>query len=431
MSATEIRNLLNLLESITLMELTDKVKNQQFDRLQSENPNFDPDEIKKYIDAWDAFVQGFPNDKKDITVLSLEEIVRLIRDASFKRNLKGRDTPFHKKPEINRDMDAIYNKNGLEILKGDMKEKCIKYGENSSWCISRNDAKNMYYEYRTGLEEPVFYFVFDTDRPETDPLHRFVIHADRDGNYALTDFDNKLDKEMSWNEIEQIQPKLRGLQKLFVHIPLSDKERTDYEKYSTKVDTDTYISFSLEEKYKYIKFGNELNPEQQDATPKDFISIYAIQNPSAITKETWNRLKSGDKRKIIYNVISLDENNYISPYYFSRNVLEEPWHMTGLSKEIIVQAEAKITLGVNASKYAHFILEKTSDPSQVPDIILIGVVNTGVDASYHYAKHIIEVTGNDSKVPDIIVKKINRNHFYQEKYDELIYGNSEDDDYYY
>ena len=414
MSSSDIRHLLNLLESITLMELTDKVKNQQFDRLTKENPNFNPDEIKKYIDSWDAFAQGFPSDKKDITTLSLEEIVKLIRDTSFKSSLKGRDTPFHKKPEINRDMDVVYNKNGLEILKGDMKEKCIMYGKNSKWCISRNDAQNMFYTYRMRLDEPAFYFVFDTDRPETDPLHRFVIHINKNGNYKLTDFDNIGDKDVSWNEIEQMQPKLRGLQKLFVSVPLSSEERTDYEKYKDSVDLRTYQNYSLEEKYKYIKFGHELDSDQQDATPAELISIYAKGMPTRITNKTWNRLKSGDKRKIISDV--LDEKNDINPVAFSRDVLEKPWYMSGFPDEVVDQAHKKTTKSPYMSyKYAEYIINKTGDISQVPDIIVNGIA-TDSYYSYHYAGYIINKLGDISDVPDIILKGIATDSSYSYNY---------------
>ena len=405
MSTIEIRNILNLLESITLMELTDKIKQQEFDRLQSENPNQDPNEIKKYINAWDAFSQAFPPDKKNITKLPFTEIVKLIRDASFKSSLKGRDTPFHKQPKINRDMDLIYNKNKLEILKGDMKEKCIQYGKNSKWCISRNDSQNMFYTYRMRLDEPTFYFVFDTDRPETDPMHRFVIHIDRNGNYKLTDFDNFGDKELTWDQIEQMQPKLRGLQKLFVSNPLTSEEKRDYEKYKIKANLEIYQNYSLEEKYKYIKFGHELTPEQQDATPKELIGIYAKGLPTKITNKTLKRLNSSDLKKVISDII--DENvSQTSPSEFARNVLQKPWHLSGLPEKIIDQAHKKIA---DPFYYARYIINTTKDTTQVPDIIIRNIAKDDTYSLY-YAREILYKTNNDtSQIPDIIIRSIATN----------------------
>lgn len=404
MSSSEIRKILNLLENITLMELTDKVKQQQFDRLQSENPNQNPEEIKKYINAWDSFSHAFPPDKKDITKLSFQEISKLIRDASFKSSLKGKETPFHKKPEINRDMDLLYNKNGLEILKGDMKEKCIQYGKNSKWCISRNDAENMFYSYRMRFDEPMFYFVFDIDKPETDPLHRFVIHIDKNGNYKLTNFNNSGDKEMSWNEIEQIQPKLRGLQKLFVHQPLSPEEKTDYKKYENTVDLKTYQNYSLEEKYKYIKFGHELDSDQQDATPTELIGVYAKGLPTKITNKTLNRLNSSDLKKVISDIV--DENNNISPIDFYRDVLQTPWHLSGLPENIIDQAHKKITaMPELSSDYANKIMNVTGDATQIPDVI-VKEIAIDPELSLKYANDIVFETKDTSEVPDVIVKAI-------------------------
>ena len=59
--------------------------------------------------------------------------------------------------------DIVYDSNNLLILNGDTKEKCICYGRGYTWCISRQDASNMFNTYRYRYDEINFYFIFDKD----------------------------------------------------------------------------------------------------------------------------------------------------------------------------------------------------------------------------------------------------------------------------
>ena len=428
MSATDIRNLLNLFESIVLNELTDKVKQQQFERLKNETENSGtnvPDEkIRMYIDLWDEYSQGFPSQFKDITKLSLDQIIRLTRDADFKKYIRGKQSRFFTDQDPNPDLDTLYNKNNLTIMKGDLREKCITYGQGYSWCISRKDAQNMFYSYRMRMNEPMFYFVFDKDRPKTDIWHAVVIYINNQGIFNVATANNPGDVEMTWDQITQKQPKLNGLQNLFKHKPLSSDERSDYDKYKNSVTYETYNNFSLEEKYKYFNFGNVLTDRQQDLTPDDLIGVYAKLMPTEITNKTWNRLKNGDKRKIISDV--LNENNNIDAGKFAINVLTNPWHMTGLPQEVIDKAHAKIASNAyNSYEYAKLILRNNNyNPELIPQEIIQGIASNAYH-SYGYAELIlINNNYNQKLIPQEIIQGIASNAYNSYEYAELILINN-------
>lgn len=243
-----------IVESLKLNELTDRTKQRMRDKFKQENSNLTDAQINYYLDRWDRYANAFEPQYKDITRLSFAQVERLIDDAETASNLKGQG----ERKTFDPNDDMIYNRNNLKIIKGDLREKCIQYGQGYTWCISRADASNMFFTYRMRLDEPMFYFVFDLDKPRDDEWHAVVIYIDNQGTYRVATATNPGDKQMTWDEIVRYQPKLQGLQKLFVHQPLTSQERSDYEKYGRLASLEQYNQFSLKEKYKYIQFGHDL-----------------------------------------------------------------------------------------------------------------------------------------------------------------------------
>lgn len=301
-------------ENYLLKELTDKVKQDVIQKFTQQNPDVEKETIEQFVNLWDRYAASFKPEYRDITRLNWPVVQRLIADADTRAHLKGKNSALHSETEPNAELDTLYNQNNLVIMKGDMREKCIKYGEGYTWCISRRDSQNMFYSYRMRLSEPSFYFVFDKDKPKTDVWHVVVIYINNIGQYhvASADKDNPGEVEMTWDQIEQKQPKLRGLQKLFVVTPLTKKELADYKKYGNWVNLATYRDFSLYDKYKYIMFGHAMDHQEQQATPNELIGTYAKINSLHITKETWDRLKPSDKRMVAKNQIkAYDKRQYI------------------------------------------------------------------------------------------------------------------------
>ena len=143
------------------------------------------------------------------------------------------------------DADKIYDKDGIEIYKGDDVHKCISYNPVEStgrkkygWCVTQPGNTNYDY-YRFGSSRPTFYFVFDRSKdssPEHSPFkdqwHAFVIQANADGeSYVVTGADNRGDRLVkSWDDISSlVSPdtwaKIKNLKQYFTPISLSAVER--------------------------------------------------------------------------------------------------------------------------------------------------------------------------------------------------------------
>ena len=351
---------------IILFELNDKVKENLRFKFKRENENLTDVQIDYYLDRWDRYANNFEPQYRDITRLTFSQVEALIDDSETKTQLKGTAKP---KKVFDQNDDLIYNKNNLVILKGDLREKCIQYGSGYSWCISRNDASNMFYSYRMRKNEPMFYFVFDKDRSETDIWHAVVIYVDSNNIFHVATSNNPGDIEVTWDQIVSKQPKLVGLEELFVHQPLTQEEKSDYQKYKKEVSLDVYNNYSLKEKYKYIQFGHRLSYDQQDATPNELIGVYAKQMPIYISSNSWNRLKPSDKRKVeegrltsvsqnwrlLYDIDNPSEAVQLAAVQQDGNAIE---HINNPSEAVQLAA-------VQQDGYAiHYIIDKGITPSE-------------------------------------------------------------------
>jgi hypothetical protein len=166
--------------------------------------------------------------------------------------------------DIKVDGKPLGQKNGLEIYYAKDKHACIAYKGNKpySWCVARSDAGNMYNTYRYKHHEPTFYFVKDVEATKKEfehpfegefknPWHFFVIQRTADG-YIVTSANNDGDKEMTWDEIVKVQPKLKGMEEYFKHVPLTPQERERYEKFINGMDDAQFAKLSYEDKEAYL-----------------------------------------------------------------------------------------------------------------------------------------------------------------------------------
>jgi len=284
-------------ESINLQEaISDSSKKKALEKFKKEKPELGDQQIKYYIDKFSDKQSSNVFQKKDIFQYKFDELEKLI-DANFPSDVSKKTDD--DEVDFKGSEDVIYNQNGLLILLGDLKEKCIRYGKGYSWCISRTDSSNMFFSYRMRLNEPVFYFVFDEDKPKEDIYHAIVIYINNQGDYYVATSNNPGDKEMSWSEIEKIQPKLKGLQKLFKHIPLTAEEREDYKRFKNRISYEEYDKLNYTDKEKYIGFSHDLSEDQVRVTPKELLSKYATTTPGKnIPKEIEKSLSPSDQKKL-------------------------------------------------------------------------------------------------------------------------------------
>ena len=287
-------------ESLELNEaISDSAKQKALKKFKLENPELEDDAIMYYINMFSKKQESDKIKQKDITKYKFSELEELIDDKfPSDTSVKTADDDV----DFKGSEDAIYNENGLLILLGDLKQKCIRYGKGYSWCISRTDTSNIFFSYRMRLNEPVFYFVFDEDKPKEDIYHAMVIYINKGGDYYVATSKNTGDEQMSWSQIEEKQPKLKGLQKLFKHIPLTEEERKDYQRFKNKISDEEYDKLNYTDKEKYIGFSHDLTEKQIRITPKELVSKYAVTTVGKnIPKEIEKSLPSSDQKKLKSN----------------------------------------------------------------------------------------------------------------------------------
>ena len=239
-----------------------KIKDLLIDKFLKERSGLTVNQIEYYLTEFDKNKQNPKIIQKDIMRYSFEELEKVIDSLPKKINKSNKGIS-------NIDpLDIVYDENNLLILKGDIKDKCIRYGYGYSWCISRSDASNMFNSYRYRLNEPNFYFIFDKDLSKDNPNHALVLLIDKKGKYSLANVNNSGDfagsKEFNWNKIINIQPKLKELKNLFKPLPLTPTERETYNKISININVNDLLDYfkSYEMVESYISFGHPLYDNQ-------------------------------------------------------------------------------------------------------------------------------------------------------------------------
>lgn len=199
---------------------------------------------------------------------------------------------------VSTDADKIYDKNGIEIYKGDDVNKCISYNPVSpetkrkkyGWCVTQT-GNTMYDSYRFRDSSPTFYFVFDRAKdsspehaPFKDEWHAFVIQVSSDGKeYIVTGANNRGDintRDKGWEGIKDIVPadtwaKIKGLKDYFKPISLSSVERSRKFASGKNLSLDEFKELSQDEKIQYVQgkaSQNKLAPDILKILPQYKIS---------------------------------------------------------------------------------------------------------------------------------------------------------------
>jgi hypothetical protein len=183
------------------------------------------------------------------------------------------------------DNDKIYDKNGIEIYKGDDVHKCISYNpvvdkrKKYGWCVTQVGNTNYDY-YRFGDKSPTFYFVFDRNKPSTpqyapfeDQWHAFVIQVTADSKeYIVTGANNRGDistEDKGWEGVKNIVPsdtwnEIKNLKDYFKPISLSAIERGRKFTSGKNLTLDEFKELTQDEKILYIQgkaSKNQVSPE--------------------------------------------------------------------------------------------------------------------------------------------------------------------------
>lgn len=194
------------------------------------------------------------------------------------------------------DADKVYDKDGIEIYKGDDVHKCISYNpvistgrKKYGWCVTQIGNKN-YDFYRFKEASPTFYIVFDRSKdsspehaPFKDEWHAFVIQVNKDGeSYVVTGANNRGDiPAESWDAISKIVSadtwaKIKNLKQYFKPIALSAAERARKMAAGKILSLDEFKELSQDDKIMYIQGKaqkNEITPDILQILPQYKIDL--------------------------------------------------------------------------------------------------------------------------------------------------------------
>lgn len=199
------------------------------------------------------------------------------------------------------DADKVYDKDGIEIYKGDAQHKCIAYNPSEGgrkkygWCIAQ-PSNTMYDRYRfmEGTNR-MFYFVFDRSLPDTDPYHAFVIHVG-EGNkkYWITDAKNSGDKEFHpWEKLkttaQPVWPKIGDLEHIFKYVDPSKAEISGAAMRGKRLSANDFRELDYEDKQNYVQANaGSLSPEILQILDKELKNLainYGQKFPYADLKD--------------------------------------------------------------------------------------------------------------------------------------------------
>ena len=195
----------------------------------TENPELTPEIVLPRLEAYANSYQKIPFNTKPLMLMTFDE---------FEHVVDALPVDEENETKVGIDLDdiqTVYEDDELLVFLPTIKNECIrirkKYAPNSSWCTSWDRAGNYYYNYRL-RQNLTLYYVIDLTQPanyRTNPNHAGVVLVDRYGDKRLADATNSGrwsgGQVVSWNEITEKFPLLKGKEDLFKPLPISDEDR--------------------------------------------------------------------------------------------------------------------------------------------------------------------------------------------------------------
>lgn len=218
------------------------------------------------------------------------------------------------------DADKIYDKDGIEIYKGDAQHKCVSYNptvngkKKYGWCITQPGNSNYdYYRFQQGTNR-MFYFVFDRSRPDSDPFHAIVIHVGEDNKqYWVTDARNSGDNnEKNWIGVikrlpQDLGSKLAGLEKIFKYVAPSKAEISSAALRGKKLSARDFIELDSDTKAQYIQANaGSLSADVLNVLDNNLKNL-AINYGQQFS---WNQLKDSEALAKRYAIFRFRHTNY-------------------------------------------------------------------------------------------------------------------------
>ena len=252
-----------------------KLMTQFRDEADDLNIEIKDDQLKAYIQRFDALKNSPKVTDKDLRKYTLSKLIKLVTSS------KGVEEP---EEEIDITPDVVYNENGLIIYNGSKAENCLNFGAGEKWCITRGSFGN--YRYDSNRKNPTFYLVKDTNLPDSDKKSFFVVVVGNDNTYKASDRSNndvggratEWDRWEPWSFIEQNFPSVNGLRSVFKYIPLSSSEKINQSYKNKAITIREWIKFpfTVKEQYLVVRKGRDLF---YDITNDEFVEKYLPKYP--------------------------------------------------------------------------------------------------------------------------------------------------------
>ena len=409
-----------------------------------DKPGLTDVQINYYWDKINAYNQ---NSKEKINLLktpfaNVEKIVDAgsSKFSSSVKNIDGDYRDYAKNNGL-----VVYDKNNMMIVRADSKESCIILGKGEKWCIGRGDASNMYYTYKYALDNPTIYFSYDFDKVEGNVNGILVIMVNKDGKYNVADrnnAENSGNKKVTWDYISKLQPKLKGINSVFVYkdIPKDEKDRynivkkiaisnhkerlksykeLDFDGKSLYIDVNQFLSSDLfwitskELQEKYIKMGGSITYRDMIKLPPNLRKLFntnlqeRIKNKFSLSSAELYYLADTNQHEFIVNYINniiktigvLSENEF--------NILEKIGQ-----DELIIDYIEKSIIG---DRHLHeFEIEYLSNNSNATNHIIKNYINKILEKNeYLYPSEIIYfIKNNKSKYIEYYIEELINNKSY-------------------
>lgn len=180
-------------------EYGENLKQTLIEKFLKEDPDLNPDIIRRYIDRFENIKNNLP--EKDITKYSWKDLENAVDGYQGKQRIKA-----GKLDSTVTDANLIVNKDNIRIYLGKDKKSCVKYSNGYTFCIGARGENNMYDYYRIS-KKGTPYFIFNDNLPSTNNKHLIVLFIYKNSwlgetSYGVTLADNQ--HEHQYPSIESV-----------------------------------------------------------------------------------------------------------------------------------------------------------------------------------------------------------------------------------
>ena len=196
----------------------------------------------------------------------------------------------------------VYEDANIRVHSGETRGRCMKFGKNYTFCVSRAGEGNLFMSHRLtqymGALNPIYYFVFVKNRPKEDNKHIVVVGVGDRDTWNRTFADNQSEETTPEKLIQEV-PELKPAfdKKVFKYIPLTEKEKEKMEYFDSLVrhfDPVKFDKLDYQDKVHFLQMGGfKLPYETWKKLNKELRNEY-LRSLTVFHKEILKELSPGE-----------------------------------------------------------------------------------------------------------------------------------------